>query len=267
MTDNARPHVHERVMSRPAPNDLKTLLEQEERDAGDGWLHRHWRLAVTLLPIVLAVVLLAIAAAFRGPQFAGMLIGKALLIFTVLGKFAIPMGQGGTGAFEMSVWELAAMVTYMDVSIATILVYSLPRVYRLGRMGATLEDLAEHGLYILERQRWLGRVTFVGVCAFVMFPLTGTGAIGGSIFGRLLGLSAPRTLMAIAAGAVLGSFGMAAFAAQVASAFPPDVRSSWQFKVLSAVAVGLMIAVVWWRGRKVARELRERRGKRANGAT
>ena len=54
-------------------------------------------------------------------------------------------------------------------SIAVILVYNLPRLYRMKRFGQTLEDLAEHGLYMLEQKRWLGRVTFLGVIAFVMF--------------------------------------------------------------------------------------------------
>ncbi len=254
-------------MSRPNDRDLGTLLrEEEERHAPVG-AQRHARVALSLLPVAVAIALLILAGAFRGPAFAGMLVGKAILIFTVLGKFIVPLGAGGTGTIpDLSVWELAALVAYMDVSIATVLVYSLPRLYRVGRIGATLEDLAEHGLYLLERQRWLARVTMVGVIAFVMFPLTGTGAIGGSIFGRLLGLSARRTLVAIATGAMLGSFGMAVFAERVASIFTDEVRGSWQFKVTGAAILGLMFAAVWWRGRRVTQQLRARRAARAAAA-
>ena len=48
------------------------------------------------------------------------------------------------------------------------------------------------------------RATFFGLVAFVMFPLAATGSVGGSIFGRLLGMSRPGTFTAIAIGNVLG---------------------------------------------------------------
>ncbi len=245
-------------MSTPPEPDLRALLEQEDRH--DNVLRRRLAFLSLVVPPALAIVLLALAAVFRGPAFAGTLVGQAVLIFTVLGKFAIL--QSAVVSHGLNEWELASLVAYMDISVATVLVYNLPRLYRLKRIGPTLEDLAEHGLYMLERQRWLGRVTFVGVVAFVMFPLTGTGAIGGSIFGRLLGLSPRRTLVAIAMGALIGSFGMAAFADAVNRFFTPELRASWEFRITGAAVLGLMIFAVWHRGRRITRELRARRAAR-----
>ena len=48
------------------------------------------------------------------------------------------------------------------------------------------------------------RATFLGTVAFVMFPLAATGSVGGSIFGRLLGMGRHSTLMAIGLGSVAG---------------------------------------------------------------
>jgi uncharacterized membrane protein len=108
----------------------------------------------------------------------------------------------------------------------------------------------------------LGRVTIVGVMMFVMFPLTGTGAIGGSIFGRLLGLGPRRTMLSIAVGACIGSYGMAAFGETIAGIFTEEVRNSWEFKASGIAALLLMVAIVWWRGRKVTQQLRARRDAR-----
>ena len=253
------PHAPMSDTPRSADNDLRTLMRQEEeRHAAEA--HRRHLANVTLVtPPLVAIALLILAAVFKGPAYAGAIVGQAFLIFTVLGKFAILTGPINE---TFSSFELAILVASMDVAIASVLVYNLPRLYRLKRFGQTLEDLAEHGLYMLEQRRWLGRVTFLGVIAFVMFPLTGTGAIGGSIFGRLLGLSARRTLIAIVIGACIGSFGMAFFGDAVTSVFTEEVRQSWEFKAAGIAALAVMVALVWWRGRKVTQELQARRAAR-----
>jgi uncharacterized membrane protein len=252
------------MTSAPPSNepDLGALMRQEEERDAKVAHRRHLANITLVIPPVVGVVLLILAAVLKGGAFAGALIGQGIFIFTVAGKFAILQGVLGEGGFTAI--ELAALVAYMDISIAVVLVYNLPRLYRLKRVGPTLEELAEHGLYMLEQKPWLGRVTTAGVVAFVMFPLTGTGAIGGSIFGRLLGLSARRTLIAIAVGSCIGSFGMAVFGESVRAVFTPEVQQSWQFKTTGIAVLAVMIGIVWWRGRKVTQELRARRIARQN---
>ena len=257
--ENARFLMH-MTRERPPTADLHTLLREEEERHERVESRRMLRRVTLVGPFVVAIVLLAVAAVLRGPDVAAAIVGQAILIFTVLGKFAILQGIVNPDGF--SPWELATLVAYMDISIAVILVYNLPRLYRLPRLGPTLEDLAEHGLYLLEQKPWLGRVTILGVIAFVMFPLTGTGAIGGSIFGRLLGLGPRRTMASIAVGACIGSYGMAVFGESIAAIFTEEVRNSWQFKASGIAALVVMVAIVWWRGRKVTQQLRARRDAR-----
>lgn len=243
----------------PPTTDLRSLIEQEERKSANPRRRRLQSLAF-FGPVGLTLTLLALAAVIGGPRLATELVVSMFLIFTVLGKFAVFLGASGGVPFDP--WQIAGIVSYMDISIAVVLVYNLPRLYRIPGLGRRLEDLAEHGHYMLECNPALGRVTFAGVVAFVMFPLTGTGAIGGSIFGRLLGLGAKRTLAAIAAGALAGSFGMAYFAETMAGIFTEEVRNSWQFRTIGIGVVLLLVALVTWRGRKVSEELRARRAAR-----
>ena len=238
-------------------HELHTLLREEEERHERVESRRVLRRVTLVGPFVLASVLLILAAVVRGPEYAAAIVGQALLIFTVLGKFAILQGVVRPEGF--SPWELATLVAYMDISIAVILVYNLPRLYRLPRLGPVLEDLAEHGLYLLEQHPWMRRITIVGVVAFVMFPLTGTGAIGGSIFGRLLGLGPRRTMASIAVGACAGAYGMAYFGDRIAAVFTEEMRHSWQFKASGILALVVMVGIVWWRGRKVTQQLRARR--------
>ena len=242
--------------SDPTPQrDLRTLLEEEERRHGTP-RQRQLRVLTILAPVALTIALLVLAGVFHGAASVLDLIVGAIAIFTVLGKFAI-LGSGlGSGYSHL---EIAFVVIYMDVMIATVLVLNLPRLYRIPRVGPVLEDLAEHGHYMLETRPWLGRITYLGVVLFVMFPLTGTGAVGGSIFGRLLGLGARRTLGAIAVGSVAGSMAIALFGNAIESVLTPEFRDSLTFKLTGIAVLGGLIALVWWRGRRLTLALRARR--------
>ena len=238
------------------PPDIRKLLEDEELRSDSGET-RALRAVTWWGPIALTTSILIVVAVMSGTAAAGKLATTAALVFFVFGKFAVLFGVGADSPFGP--YEIASIVAYMDITIATLLVANLPRLYRLPRLGPIVEELAEHGLYMLERSRWLGRMTMFGVALFVMFPLTGTGAIGGSIFGRLLGLSALRTMTAIAIGALVGSFGMAYFADRLRGVFTEELRESWQFQAVGAAVVAGLVALVWWHGRRVSREIRARR--------
>lgn len=242
-------------MSTPSRRDLKDLMEHEEREHAHPRL-RWVRLATLVGPFAAVAAALAVIGMTSGAGTVGEVLTAAVGIFFVAGKFAPLFGLSGV---SLGPWELATLVACMDVFFATILVFNLPVVYRLPRVGPILHDLADHGHYMLEKKPWLGRVTFLGVSLFVMFPLTGTGAVGGSIFGRLLGLSALRTWLAILIGAVVGSYAFAGFAGVLTAVFTEEVRASWQFRYGGAAIVLALIAIVFWRGKKVAQEIRARK--------
>ncbi len=243
--------------------DLERLLHDEEHNASP--VVRRLRLLSVVVPVGVSVALLALAWVDGGFRLVSTLIVAAVAVFTALGKFAPLLGLGADS--PLGVWEWAALVVYLDVTIATLLVLNLPVLYRIPRFGPTLEGLAEHGHHMLDQRPWLRRLTFAGVMLFVMFPLTGTGAVGGSIFGRLLGLGALRTWLAIALGAVLGTGIMAGFARAIAAILTPEVRSSWEFQAAGLAVVAAVIGVIAWRGNKVAKEMRARREARRRQVT
>jgi len=76
----------------------------------------------------------------------------------------------------------------------------------------------------------------------VMFPLSGTGAIGAAFFGRLLGLSRRRIMIGIAIGSVLGGSGMA-FLAGVSGDALKNLQGNPVLLGGGAVAVG---GIVYW---------------------
>ncbi len=169
-------------------------------------------LAAVILPLALSILILTLCFFFVGDEAAIELFGLSILTATVLGKFAVLRGLNESGLFD-SPYRVALLIIYLDLMIGTIAVFNIRVLYLLPKFGNKIKGLQSTGVEILERNPWMRKATFAGVVAFVMFPLSGTGAIGGSLFGRLLGMSRVVTLLGIGLGSVLGSFGMAALAA------------------------------------------------------
>jgi len=208
---------------------------------------------VTLVgPPLATLAILAALWATRGPQFVQRLAVTAVATFFLFGRFVILGGRvGGTSDPELaevqrffSREELFAMVCWMDLVTAVLLVYHAAFLFKIPFFGPRMLTLVDDGQFILERHPWMRRATFAGLVAFVTMPLAATGSVGGSIFGRLLGLSRRATLAAIMLGSVIGSGITYAFADVIARLSPR--RSDPVFTALGiAVVVGILLLLNW----------------------
>ncbi|MFN4259577.1 MAG: small multi-drug export protein [Gemmataceae bacterium] len=194
--------------------------EQQKTDAKPQWLapdasfeaafRQRYPLVwlLTLIgPWVLTAVLLVLLYLTQGKEYVGKLLGAAAAAFLFFGRFIILGGQRGeAGALQtfLSPEELFLMLLYMDLLVACVLIFHLGFVFRLPFLGPRLQLLVEDGHFILRSNPWMKRASFIGLVAFVMFPLAATGSIGGSIFGRLLGMSRLTTFLGVALGSLLG---------------------------------------------------------------
>ena len=170
--------------------------------------------------------------------------GLAVATFVSLGKFVVLLPVWGEG-MGFSPFFLAGMVTLMDIVTAMVVVANIEVLYRLRWIGAKLLRLETSGRHMLKQRPWIRRLAVFGVVLFVMFPLTGTGAVGGTIFGRLIGLRFPRILFGIALGAVLGSFGLALGADALGEALGEARETLW-FRLLGLGVVAFFIGTLVW---------------------
>ncbi|MFQ5844916.1 MAG: small multi-drug export protein [Planctomycetota bacterium] len=161
--------------------DLHRILERG-RGAGR---RRPLALVHLLLPPGLVVVAAALLASVDRLSPYAKAAGSSLI---ALGKLIVVFGAAPDATFGLSVAELVALVVFMDVVCAYFLAHNLHHVYRTRRLGPALRRLTDYCRYVLDTRPWMRRWAFAGVAAFVLFPLTGTGAPGGSVLGRLVGL-------------------------------------------------------------------------------
>lgn len=190
-------------------------------------------------PLVLSAAIL-VAIGIISPGHLQKLVPTALATFLLLGRFVILLGENGAGSAQLfHARELLAMVLYMDLTVAVLLSFHLSAAFKLPYFGPRLRAVEADGRFILASNPWMRRLTFLGVVAFVMFPLAATGSIGGSIFGRLLGMSRVRTLAGVALGSVLGC-GMMYFGSAVLNQFLSDYQTA---KYVGGGAV--LLVFVW----------------------
>ena len=158
-------------------------------------------------PFVLTSAVLLVILELAGSDVVWRLVSTAAATFFFFGKFVILGGSEGDllEAREFFTAEqLVVLVLYMDVMTASLLAFHLGFLFRLPVVGKKLRALVDDGQFILQSNNWMRRATFLGLVTFVMFPLAATGSVGGSIFGRLLGMSRLGTFVGIAVGNVLG---------------------------------------------------------------
>lgn len=163
--------------------------------------------------IVLGTVLLSIALCIPlGLMFAPTATRQLLILvpssFVALGKF-LPLA-GLRAECALGPYQLGLVIGVMDTITCLLVVYSLQALYRF-RSAARLFDRAhDNAALVLEAYPWMRRFAITALTLFVLFPVSGTGAIGGSFVGALLGLHRARVIASISAGGFLGG-GLMAF--------------------------------------------------------
>lgn len=192
------------------PETQDEALFNEESVRNESFRQQHpiiwW---TTLLgPIIATAALLAVLGALYGAAFVRKLVAIGLATSFLLGRFVI-LGGDDPELREahrfLTRGELMMMVIWLDLIVACVLAYHVGFLFKLPVVGPRLAGLVDDGRFILRINPWMRRATFAGLVAFVMFPLAATGSVGGSIFGRLLGLSRLGTFSAVMTGSVLGS--------------------------------------------------------------
>lgn len=201
---------------------------------------RHpWVWLTTLCgPFVFSGIVLVTVLVFAGWEFTSRLVATTALALWLLGRFIILSGaEGGVSDISgpFSSFQLFLLVTYLDVMAALLLAFHIGFLFRVPFIGPRVAALVNDGHFILEAQPWMRQATFFGLIAFVGFPLAATGSVGGSIFGRLLGMSRVATFAGICIGSLIGNSLMYGFS---------DMMDQWIDKDHPAVQYGGLVVIL-----------------------
>lgn len=205
-----------------------------------------------ILPVVLTTFILVVLGLTVNWELPRNLIYHAGMTFFVLGRFIILMGFEGEAAKEFAIamqpGELFWMVTYMDFMTALFVTFHMGFLFRMPYVGQKVATLVWDGKFIMDSQPWVKRMAFFGLVLFVIFPTSTTGSIGGSIFGRLLGLSRLLTVTGVLLGSLIGNALMYAFSKQINHYIGPQ---NWWLKIAGIVLIVVLVVLMELRYRHV----------------
>lgn len=224
-----------------------------------------WR-ATLLAPVVVSLIILAILCVVQSPGYAFKVVNHALLTFFVLGRFVLLAGVEGDAAGQMAriamaPKELFVLVTYLDFMTALFVTFHMGILFRVPKLGPKLAMLVWDGKFFMDSQPWIKRVAFFGLVGFVIFPTSTTGSIGGSIFGRLLGLSRWATVSGVLMGSLLGNSVMYFFAKQINK----YLEDNWTLRIVGLLIILVACFLLEWRYRKVKNKYMQDRNVASDG--
>ena len=106
-------------------------------------------------------------------------------------------------------WLVALTIAFIDIVVGLFLAWNFDIAKRIPLIGAFIRRLEKKGASLMEDKPWVEKFTFLGIVLFVIIPFQGSGAVGGTIMGRALGMKPPKVWAAVILGAIVGCFTIA----------------------------------------------------------
>lgn len=125
----------------------------------------------------------------------------AAYFFPPLGKESVIPMAISTGINPLMI---ASVVAFLDLIAALFLLWNYDFVKLAPFLGSWMERFEQKGRKVSKEKTWMKSIEILGVMFFVMFPLQGSGGVGGTILGRLLGLNRYTVFSAICIGSFSG---------------------------------------------------------------
>lgn len=99
---------------------------------------------------------------------------------------------------------IALAIASIDIIVGLFLVWNFDFAKKIPLLGKYITKLESKGGDILAKNKYIEALSFVGVTFFVIVPFQGSGAVGASIIGRIIGMNPYKVWFAIIIGAISG---------------------------------------------------------------
>ena len=175
--------------------DLKWIKSEDQRYSPVSFFGR------LLLPGAIAFAFFLLCFLIIPAESAWILGGLMILYFIPpAGKESIiPLGI----ALGIPWWLMAMALALLDVVTGLFMILNFGIALRIPYLGPWISRFIASGNDFMRERPWLARWRTLGVAFFVFLPFQGTGGVGATIVGMMVGLSPGMILLAIALGGSL----------------------------------------------------------------
>lgn len=162
-------------------------------------LSRKQRLMLLILPMIGFGVAYLLAYLITDAERAHQMAAAALASVMGLGTTVIFGGAalGESGFDQLSAWDLALVVLVLDALLTIMYIGGADLVERLPWLGPMVASARQNARAHAREHPWIRHWAALGVGIFVVTPLPGSGVLGGSIIGHVVGLTRWRTFITV----------------------------------------------------------------------
>ena len=247
-------------LARETIEDKKTLKIDEAKDILETAPEKKSRgimLAQVFIPWGIALIEISLFWLFLSwNTFRTLGFWMTIYFFPPLGKESvIPAAIGLSGVSGMPDWLvsidpllIALAIASIDIIVGLFLIWNFDFAKKIPILGKFIIKTESKGHNLLSKNKYIEALSFVGVTLFVIVPFQGSGAVGASIIGRMIGMNPYKVWAAIILGAVSGCL-MIAYAF---SAFKAIFKANWIAGLILLVIVIAVVAVYLIRRRRCA---------------
>lgn len=166
--------------------------------------------------------------------------------FFAIGKFLPLWAISGKSSF--SAYGLGLVIWIMDTCSVCLVVYAMEGFYRIRPLKRGLDKIHKNARLVLAAYPGIRRGAVIGIVVFVLFPIAGTGAVGASFIGILLGMNRFVLIAAVSVGGFLGGFLMAYVAVHFGSALHhlQQMQADPTVKYFIIGGIALLAFVILW---------------------
>ncbi len=220
------------------------------KDKSDFFFTFWGKVTLFFLPFLIAALYIALLYLIMPDKDVFWVVGGGMstYFFPPFGKESvIPLLVGELN--RRGVFTPAAIITlvggtiaYIDIVTAYFLLWNFYIAEQIPFLGKWIKKFEEFGAQKMKEKKWISRVAFVGIALFVVFPFQGSGGVGASILGKVIGMDKYHAWIAIIIGAFTGCFFIATVSYYLSESILEAFQSS-VFKGIGLLAVVLVIFV------------------------
>ena len=134
---------------------------------------------------------------------------------------------------------IALAIAFVDIVTAIFLLWNYDFAKLVPFVGPWMEKIEKKGGKQLKENSWLEKLAFFGLVLFVIFPFQGSGGVGTSILGRVIGMDKFKVVYAITIGAVTGCLMIAYISDYFISYFKNDIYMGLILLIIIATILGV----------------------------
>ncbi len=152
-----------------------------------------------VLPLVGLVVAWALVRIFASPRTADEMAAAAVVSVLGFGTTIIFGAAilGQTGFQSLSTFDLALVVLVLNTALAVVFGGASDLLEKIPGLGPALTRARLQARASAATRPWIRKWATAGLALFVISPLPGSGVFGGSVVGRVAGLTRVRTFISV----------------------------------------------------------------------